>query len=451
MTPASRPRRPSRFAVNSPDGPFSTAADRPQPPAAPAAPSPRPALVLHLITRLILGGAQENTVASVLGLQRLPRFRLRLVSGPTHGPEGSLEPLVTGLPGLFAVEPSLVRPVRPLTDLRAFLRLTRRFRTERPDLVHTHSGKAGFVGRLAARAARVPVIVHTIHGPSFGPFQGPTANACFLAAERLAGRATTHFVTVADAMARQYLAAGIGRPDQYTRIFSGLDLQPFLNLQPDPAARLALGLEPEHIVVGTIARLVPLKGHEELFAAAAELVRDLPHLRFLLVGDGPLRPAFEAELARRRLTRHFVFTGLVPPAEIPRLIGAMDLLVHASRREGLPRALPQALAAGRPVVAYDCDGASEVCLNGRTGFLVPPGNLTALRERLRFLAADPRLRAELGNRGRALVRETFPVQRMVDDLAALYDRLLAAHPTGPRRRSPPASPFAVPDPDPRDA
>lgn len=383
--------------------------------------------VVHLITRLIVGGAQENTVSSVLGLLEKPGLKLRLVSGPTEGPEGSLEPFVTVFPGLFSVEPALVRPVAPAADVRALLRLTRLLRTESPEIVHTHSGKAGLLGRLAARLAAVPVVIHTIHGPSFGPFQGRIANLALRGAERFAGRFTTHFVVVANAMAQQYLAAGIGTPDRYTRVFSGFDLEPFLAATPDPGVRHRLGLTADHLVVGKVARLVDLKGHDELLSASTELVRDFPQLRFLLVGDGPLRPALEEEIARRGLGRHFVFTGLVPPDRIPELVGAMDLLVHLSRREGLPRALPQAMAAGRPVVAYDCDGAGEVCVNGRTGYLIPPGNLTALRERIRLLGGDPRLRAELGNRGREMVRELFPVQRMVDDLHVLYQRLWAEY------------------------
>lgn len=379
--------------------------------------------VVHVITRLIVGGAQQNTLDSVLGLRRLPDVSVHLISGPTHGPEGSLEPLARTVPEEFSIVPSLVRPVHPLQDFRALRTLTHLLRSERPDIVHTHSGKAGVLGRLAARRARIPIVVHTIHGPSFGPFQGAAANFVFRNAERLAAHCTTHFVVVAHAMTRQYLAAGIGTPDRFTRVFSGFDLAPFLDAQPDPTLRAQLGLAPEHLVVGKIARLVPLKGHEDLVAAAAKVCRDLPQLRFLLVGDGPLRAPLQAAIEAHGLARHFVFAGLVPPDRIPAMVGVMDCLIHLSRREGLPRALPQALAAARPVIAYDSDGANEVCVNGRTGFLVPIGNLTALRERIRLLASDPRLRAELGRQGRDLVRDSFTTERMVADLHALYRKL----------------------------
>lgn len=392
--------------------------------------------VTHIITRLIVGGAQENTIASVLGLRALADVGVRLLSGPTSGPEGTLQPQVDAVPGLLTLVPSLVRPVHPIQDVRALVALYRLLRGESPDLVHTHSGKAGILGRLAARAARVPVIVHTIHGPSFGGFQGALPNVVFRTAERVAARWTHHFVVVAQAMARQYLAAGIGRPDQFTRIFSGFPLEPYLKAANDPNVRQRLGLAPDDLVIGKIARLFELKGHDDLIAAAPELVRDVPRIRFLLVGDGPWRNRLRAEIERRGLARHFVFTGLVEPGQIPELVGIMDVLVHLSRREGLARALPQALAAGRPVVAYDCDGANEVCLHGRTGFLVDPGHLTSLRERLRLLASDPALRLELGSRGRELVRTWFPVERMVEDLLTLYRRLLAE---SRRRRSP--SPF----------
>jgi len=316
--------------------------------------------VTHVITRLVVGGAQENTIATVLGLRKRPGWEVDLISGPTHGPEGSLESSFAEHPGALTILPELVRPVHPWRDWRALQKLTRLFRECRPDIVHTHSGKAGVLGRLAAARADVPVIIHTIHGPSFGAFQGAWANRVFLAAERRAARVTTHFVTVADAMRDQYLAAGLGTPAQYTRVFSGFELEPFLAAKNDLQLRARLGLQPEDIVVGKIARLFKLKGHDDLLAVAPELVRACPRLKFLLVGDGEWRGRLEAEVRAAGLERHFVFTGLVPPTEVPALVGVMNLLVHLSLREGLPRALPQALAAGNPVVAYDCDGAREV-------------------------------------------------------------------------------------------
>ncbi len=379
--------------------------------------------VAHVITRLIVGGAQENTIASVLGLRDRHGHEVHLLAGPTTGPEGSLEHLVSHSPGLFKLIPPLVRPVHPWKDACAFRMLVREFRSLKPGIVHTHSGKAGVLGRLAARRADVPVIVHTIHGPSFGDFQGAIANFTFRAAERLAARATTHFVVVAGAMTRQYLQAGIGRPVQYTRIFSGFNLVPFLCAQNDLKLRASLGLAPEDVVVGKIARLTELKGHDDLFDIAPELVKRCPRIKFLLVGDGPWRARLAARAATTGLAGRFVFTGLVPPADIPRLTGIMDLLVHLSRREGLPRALPQGLAAGRPVVAYDCDGAGEVCRPDETGFLVAPGDRAALVAAVERLSADAGLRERFGRNGRAFVETHFSEARMVDELHALYGRL----------------------------
>ena len=381
--------------------------------------------VSHVITRLIVGGAQENTVSSVLGLRRIPDWEVELISGPTRGSEGSLEPLVSSVPGLLRLEPSLVRPVRPPTDLLAYLRLRRHFRRTRPHLVHTHSGKAGIVGRFAARHAGVPRVIHTIHGPSFGPFQGAIANAVFRGAERAAGRRTDHFVVVAEAMARQYLEAGIGEPSRYTRIFSGFDLAPFLGARRDPELAERLGIQPGEFVVGKVARLFELKGHDDLFATAADMVRRIPRVRFLLVGDGPWRARFETLAATTPgLAGRFIFAGLVPPSEVCRYLGLMDVLVHLSRREGLARVLPQALASGKPVIAFDCDGAGEVCRDLETGFLLQAGDLAGLVDRVARLAADPGLAQRLGAAGRSWVKERFSEEAMVRSLDALYRRLL---------------------------
>jgi glycosyltransferase involved in cell wall biosynthesis len=226
-------------------------------------------------------------------------------------------------------------------------------------------------------------------------------------------------------MSRQYLAAGIGYPGQYTRIWSGFDLRPFLEALNEPVLRARYGLAPGHVVIGKIARLFELKGHDDLLAVAPELVRRCPAVRFLCVGDGPWRGRFEVRVRAAGLEEHVVFTGLVPPTEVPALTGIMDILVHLSRREGLARALPQAMAAGKPIVAYDCDGAGEVCLDGVTGFLIPPGDQRSLVERLVTLAHDAALRSRLGTQGREVSQKCFPVEKMVGDLCDLYLRLAA--------------------------
>jgi glycosyltransferase involved in cell wall biosynthesis len=384
--------------------------------------------VTHVITRLVIGGAQENTLSTIAGLAAKPDVEVHLVSGPTVGPEGSLEPRAVAVARTFTLVPELVRPVHPWLDFIALRKLRRIFREQRPDIVHTHSGKAGFLGRLAARQAGVPVIIHHIHGPSFGDFQGAAANLLFMAAEKHAARVTSHFFCSAAAMTRLYLAAGIGQPAMYTRIFSGFDLAPFLNAQNDPALRRQLGLEPHHFVIGKIARLFRLKGHADLIQAFAQVVAQAPHARLLLVGDGVLRGELEKQVETLGLRGRVVFAGLVPPGDVARHIGVMDCLAHLSYREALSRALPQALAAGKPVVAYDFDGADEICLDQQTGFLVPTGDIAGAAQRLLQLAADAALRDKFGAAGRAFVAANFPIEKMVDDQYNVYLKL-ATHPS----------------------
>ena len=379
--------------------------------------------VTHVITRLIIGGAQENTVDSVLGLRQQAGLSARLICGPTGGPEGSLESSFAKIREVLTVVPPLVRAIHPWKDCRALIQLTRLLRAQAPDVVHTHSGKAGILGRLAARRAGVPIVVHTIHGPSFGPFQSGPVNQLFRAAERYAAPRTTHFVSVAEAMTSQYLAAGIGCPEQFTCIRSGFALESFLKAKNDPSFRKSLGLAQTDFVVGKIARLIKLKGHSDLLAAAPVLVERCPRIKFLLVGDGPWQKRLKKHVRALGLEHSFVFAGLVSPSDIPRYLGVMDVLVHLSRREGLARALPQALAAGRPVLSYDCDGAKEICIPDETGFLIRFGDVGQFTERLLQLANAPELREKLGRRGQTLVQEWFSVERMVEQLCLLYKKL----------------------------
>ena len=381
--------------------------------------------VTHVITRLVVGGAQENTLATINGLRVKPGLEVKLISGPTIGPEGSLEPEMAKIPGLLAIVPDLVRPVHPLKDFIALGKLEKILREQKPDLVHTHSGKAGILGRLAAKRAGVPVIIHHIHGPSFGNFQGAFANCVFTVAEKYAAKITDHFFCSADAMTRLYLAAGIGKPAIFTRIFSGFNLEPFLNATNDLVLRKKLGLEENHFVIGKIGRLFKLKGHADLITAFARILPQVPPARLLFVGDGALRGEIENQICTLGLNGKVIFTGLIPPGEVARYVGIMDCLAHLSYREALSRALPQALAAGKPVVAYDFDGADEVCLEKETGFIIGTGDTDAAAERLMQLARDPELRKKLGRTGAAFVKDNFSVEKMVDDQYNVYLNLAA--------------------------
>ena len=376
----------------------------------------------HVITRLIVGGAQENTLATCVGLRKRGH-EVDLVIGPQTGPEGSLQDRARAAGVPLVVVDELRRQPIPLLDLRAAAVLGRLFRERRYDVVHTHSGKAGFLGRWAATMAGVPVVVHTIHGPSFYRYQNPVGNWIFTWAEQWAGEWTTQFISVADAMTEQYLAAGIGTPSRYVTIHSGMAIDSFLQARPDPQLRAALGIAEGDLVVGKVARLFRLKGHEYLFAAAPRIVAEVPRVKFLLVGDGLYRERFEREAQRLGLRERFVFAGLVPPAQIPRYLALMDVLAHLSLREGLPRALPQAMACGKPVVAFDVDGAREVCLDGRTGYLVRAGDGAGLARATIRLLQDRDLAARMGAAGRELVREEFSEERMVEKIDALYRRL----------------------------
>jgi glycosyltransferase involved in cell wall biosynthesis len=381
--------------------------------------------VVHIITRLIVGGAQENTLQTVENQHTLHGDRVTLITGPSEGPEGSLlgRAQQSGFP--LIVLPELVRSIRPVTDIRCFRRLVRLLREVHPDIVHTHSSKAGILGRMAAASLGLPV-VHTIHGASFHYGQSVLAYRTYVGLERLAARWTDRFISVADDMSAEYIRAGIAPPEKFETIYSGFDVEPFLHPQQAPQrVRQELGILPQDIVVGKVGRLFHLKGHEFLIQAASAVVARNPRVRFLLVGDGILRQDFEERIARERLKEHFIFTGLVPPERIPALMSAMDMVAHTSQWEGLARVLPQALLAGKPVISYDVGGAREVVRPGETGYLLPRDSITPLSEAILDLAADPEKRERFGVAGRELCRQRFRHQTMTARIQAAYERVLA--------------------------
>lgn len=392
--------------------------------------------ILHISTRLIIGGSQENTVLSCEGQARRGHD-VHLAFGPIHGPEGSMLPRVEAFEtadghGITAhgVRP-LVREVAPVRDLLCLRALERLIRAVEPDIVHTHSSKAGILGRTAAwrvggRAGRIGV-VHTIHGPPFHDHETWLRNRMYIAAERWAAKRCHVIVSVSDAMTERFSGHGIGRPGQYITVYSGMELERYTNRPPEASrerVRAELGIPAEAVVIGTVARLTELKGHDDILDGLGAMVREQPSWRLLWVGDGWWRGRLEARIAELGLSDRVVLTGLVEPERVPALIGAMDLLVHPSYREGLPRTVPQALACGVGVVAYDADGTREVCIDRTTGRLVPVGDVDGLGEAVQWMLEDDERRRRITAEGTRLCAGRFGAAAMVESLEAVYDRAL---------------------------
>ncbi len=378
--------------------------------------------VLHIITRLIVGGAQENTMLTAALLDP-DRYAVDIVSGPQTGSEGSLieEVRAHGIP--LTIEPALVREVNPLKDLQALFRLTGFIRRGRYTIVHTHSSKAGILGRWAARLAGTPVIVHTVHGWGHHERQHPLVRRFYILLERATARITDKLIVVSPRNTEKGLADGIGTPEKYITIRSGIELDRFLKpTRPREAVREELGIPPDVPVVGTVTRLSPQKAPLDFVDAAAHVAARRPDVHFVIVGDGPLRAEMEAAIAVRSLTDRVHLTGL--RRDVPDLMHSFDVFALTSLWEGLPRVLPQAMTTGLPIVATAVDGNAEAVTDGVNGFLTPPGVPQALAAALLRLLEDSVLARRMGEAGRRKAGE-FSAHRMVSDIAALYDTLLA--------------------------
>jgi glycosyltransferase involved in cell wall biosynthesis len=377
--------------------------------------------VLHLITRLIVGGAQENTMLTAHLLDK-EEWDVTILSGPQTGSEGSLIETVRerGIP--LIIEPSLVREINPRKDLRALLRLARLIKRGRYTIVHTHSSKAGMLGRWAAKLAGVPIIVHTVHGWGHHDRQHPLVRASYIWLEKLTLRITDKLIVVSPLNMKKGLLDGIGTSDSYVVIRSGIDLQRFGHPRVSRnETRAALGIPPGAPVVGMVTRLSPQKAPLDFVRAAELVTKHAPEVWFVMVGDGPLHAAVEALAIELGVADRLVLTGLRD--DIPELMAAFDVFALSSLWEGLPRVLPQAMATGLPIVTTACDGCAELVEDGVNGLQTPPGAPDALAQALLRLLQDPALARQMGAAGQARVAE-FNDHLMVSQIATLYTELL---------------------------
>lgn len=391
---------------------------------------PRP-LVVHLITRLELGGAQQNTLYSAAHHDR-SRFRVGLWAGEGGILDAEARAIADADVRLF---PWLVHPIRPHRDALALVRLVAAMRETKPALLHTHSSKAGILGRAAARIARVPHVVHTVHGWSFNDTQPSVVVRLYRLLERAAARATDRIVCVSEADRREGIASEIGRPEAYRLVRSGIDPEEFA-ARPGARERVraSLGIGPGELLAGTVACLKLQKAPLDLVEAAAVALRADPRLRFVVAGDGELRGAVEARARDLGLGERFRLLGW--RRDVPDLLAALDLFVLTSLFEGLPRAVLQAMVAGVPVVATAVGGTPEVVRDGETGLLVRPGDPVAAAAAIVRLAGEPETARRLAAAASKRIGEEFEIRGMVRTLDALYEDLLHAESkvgTGPER------------------
>lgn len=375
--------------------------------------------VLHIITRLDRGGSAENTLLTVAGLDP-ERFDVTLAVGPTAGERSPTETVARDRGVRFVDIEHLVRPPHPLRDILA-LRQLRRLLAEGFDIVHTHTSKAGVLGRLAAHRAGTQAVVHTPHGHVFYGYHGTVVTGLFVLIERRAARWCHRLIALTSADRDDHLRFGVGSPPQWEVIHSGVDFDRLDGARrPGADVRRALGIDEEAFVVGTLGRLTAVKGQIHLVHAFARLCRLLPHAWLLLIGDGEERESLQAASRQVGMADRIVFAGW--RHDVRDVVGALDAFALPSLNEGMGKALVEAMYLGLPVVATRVGGVPELVADGGDGLLVPAADPEALAQALLRLAGDGELRSRLGANASVRARE-YSSERMVERIASLYEVL----------------------------
>jgi len=380
--------------------------------------------VVRIIARLNIGGPAIHATLLSRRLDALG-FDTMLVAGREGRDEGSYLDLHGGPVKQLQIVPDLGRDIHLGRDWRSYRELVRLMRSYRPHIVHTHTAKAGLLGRLAAWRCGVPVVVHTFHGHVFRGYFPPMKTAVFVSVERALARLSTRLLAVSEQVREEVLACGVGQPGQFEVVRLGFDLERFGRAEARRGElRCELGLGADVPLVGIVARLVPIKAHEVFVAMAARVARARPDAVFLIVGDGETKPAIVDRVAEAGLGDRVRFLGW--RSDLERVYADLDAVVLTSRNEGSPVALTEAMASARPVVSTDVGGVRE--LVGAAGLLAPVDDADGLAAGVLRLLSSPDLAGDLGRRARARVISTYSEGRLVADMAALYARLLPGPP-----------------------
>jgi len=371
--------------------------------------------VHHLITRLELGGAQQNTLYCVRNHDRKV-FNVSLGSGIG----GVLDADARAIPDTDLYWfPGLVREVSPAKDIPFLVKYVKFLKKNRVDILHTHSSKAGILGRLAAAIARVPVVVHTVHGWGFHDYQSAPVRAFYTGLERMMAPLTDTLIAVSRENISRGLRAGIGHHTQYQLIHSGIDVAEFAKpSRPRNATRKGLGIPVDAKVVGTVGNFKAQKAPLDFVRAAALIVKSVPDAWFVMAGDGELRKEAEDLAEKLGIQKRVVFAGW--RRDIPDLLASFDLFALSSLFEGLPRSVLQAHSAGLPIVATDAGGSAEAVQDGITGYIVRPHDINGFSARIISILKDPIRAREMGEAGRKAIGDDFEISRMLKDIEEKY-------------------------------
>lgn len=377
--------------------------------------------VAHVITNIDGSGGVKNTLLTCAGLDHT-RYDIDLIVG-SQCDRSRIEDLDVTLIQI----PTMHSPFRPLSDALAARELLKLFRQRRHHIVHTHFGKAGILGRWAAHKAQIPILIHGLHGATFNPSQNPLVNAVDKLAERAATRWTDVVISVGEDLMQRYLDAGVGHPEQYVIIHSGMDLSAYrkaaaLNEHVRRAKRRSLGLQEDAFVAGCIANLEHRKGHRHLVRLIAQLAPRYPNLHLILAGEGPEKPRLQALVRRAGLTDRIHFLGY--REDVPEIMAVMNVKLFASEREGLAQVLVQADAVGIPILAFEVEGARETIKEGVNGYIFPQGDITGMAQALATFIENPHLAKKMGQAGRKLVDQRWEIITMQQKTQALYESLL---------------------------
>ncbi|HHP7234604.1 MAG TPA: glycosyltransferase family 4 protein [Desulfobacterales bacterium] len=390
-----------------------------------------PIRVMHIITRLDMGGSAQNTLQTCLHLDP-DRYRVMLVYGPAHESRMTADEKAAVAAGLQDAEdrgvqirpiPYLVRRIHPLLDLSAFLVLLALLISEKPTIVHTHTSKAGILGRAAAWLMRVPIVVQTPHGHVFYGHFGRGLSKFFLSLEKLAARHTHAIVALTRSEYSDYVNYGVAGSEKLVTIHSGVDIEHFGRLSQNAAAKKKeLGLNPDCPVVGTIGWLLPIKGPHHLLRAMATVLHQGHRAQLVFVGKGGMESVLRTQARSLGLADRVHFIGW--RSDVADILPLFDVFVLPSLNEGMGRVLVEAMAAARPVVGSRTGGIPDLVRDGENGLLVSAGNEDELADAIGRLLSDPQWAGSLGRRGSRDCRR-FSLESMVSKIDHLYRDLLA--------------------------